>query len=65
LDLDLIYLFFGFVNRSNNITLTLGWNVIPNAGCLPRVRANGSTSFIFPDQYTTLRSASQTYSSQE
>ncbi|CAF2554894.1 unnamed protein product [Rotaria sp. Silwood2] len=41
--------------RSNNVTLTLAWNVIPNAGGLPHIRANGSTSFIFPDQYTTSR----------
>ncbi|CAF1149775.1 unnamed protein product [Didymodactylos carnosus] len=41
--------------RSNNITLILGWNVISNAGSLSHVQANGSTSFIFSDSYTTSR----------
>jgi len=57
--------FFVFVNRSNNVTLTLGWNIIPNAGRLPHIRANGSTSFIFPDQYITSRAASPKSSGQE
>ncbi|UJR28841.1 hypothetical protein I4U23_010065 [Adineta vaga] len=41
--------------RSNNVTLTLAWNTISNAGRLLHTRANGSTSFIFPDQYVTSR----------
>ena len=36
-----------------NVTLTLSWNVIPNAGNLPRVVAGGSHSFKFPSEYTT------------
>jgi len=44
--------------RSNNVTLVLGWNIISNAGRLRHVRANGSTSFIFPDEYTSSRTAS-------
>ncbi|CAF1114197.1 unnamed protein product [Adineta steineri] len=44
--------------RSNNVTLSLAWNIIPNAGRLLHVPANGSTSFIFSDQYTTSRAAS-------
>lgn len=37
---------------NDNVTLTLGWNVIPNAGSLPRVRGVGSKVLQFPDQYT-------------
>ncbi|CAF1616122.1 unnamed protein product [Adineta ricciae] len=44
--------------RSNNVTLSLNWNIISNAGRLMHVRANGSTSFVFPDQYITSRTAS-------
>ncbi|UJR20756.1 hypothetical protein I4U23_023874 [Adineta vaga] len=51
--------------RSNNVTLSLNWNIISNAGRLLHIRANGSTSFIFPAQYTTSRSASARSSSQE
>jgi len=51
--------------RSNNVTLSLGWNIISNAGRLPHIRANGSTSFVFPDQYTTTRSANPRSSGQE
>ena len=36
-----------------NVTLTLSWNVIPNAGNLPRVTSSGSHSFKFPAEYTT------------
>lgn len=57
---------FRCLPRSNNVTLTLGWNVIANAGRLPHIRADGSESFIFPDQYTTAsRSASPRTSGQE
>merc|ERR1711978_784413 len=38
-----------------NVTLTLSWNVIPNAGNLPRISATGSHSFPFPTEYTTAR----------
>ncbi|KAG8235679.1 hypothetical protein J437_LFUL015737 [Ladona fulva] len=38
-----------------NITLTLAWNMIPNAGLLPNIFAHGSHSFHFPSEYTTSR----------
>ncbi|XP_034230202.1 signal peptidase complex subunit 3 [Thrips palmi] len=38
-----------------NVTLTLSWNIIPNAGLLPNVGAIGSHSFAFPAEYTTAR----------
>ncbi|XP_072024564.1 signal peptidase complex subunit 3-like [Amphiura filiformis] len=50
------YTFFDNGNglRGNkNITLTLSWNVVPNAGMLPMVYGDGSTMFGFPDEYTT------------
>jgi len=34
-----------------NVTLTLSWNIIPNAGLLPNVFAIGEHSFKFPDTY--------------
>ncbi|XKL64643.1 hypothetical protein PGB90_004729 [Kerria lacca] len=37
---------------NKNITLTLSWNIIPNAGCLSHVNAVGQHSFSFPDEYT-------------
>ncbi|XP_013783550.1 signal peptidase complex subunit 3-like [Limulus polyphemus] len=40
---------------NKNITLTLSWNVIPNAGSLPNVFGTGSHSFSFPAEYTTSR----------
>ncbi|KAL6435685.1 signal peptidase complex subunit 3 [Cataglyphis hispanica] len=40
---------------NKNITLTLSWNIIPNAGLLPSVSALGSHTFAFPSEYTTLR----------
>ncbi|CAF0750252.1 unnamed protein product [Adineta steineri] len=51
--------------RSNNVTLTLAWNIISNAGRLIHVRADGAHSFIFPDQYTTSRVANSKTSGQE
>ncbi|XP_071949507.1 signal peptidase complex subunit 3-like [Antedon mediterranea] len=36
----------------DNVTLTLSWNVIPNAGMLPRIFGDGSTSFSLPVQYS-------------
>nr|QBH72899.1 microsomal signal peptidase 23 kd subunit [Nicoletia phytophila] len=38
-----------------NVTLTLSWNIIPNAGLLPNIFATGSHSFNFPAQYTASR----------
>lgn len=43
------------LKNHQNVTLTLSWNVIPNAGSLPRVQAQGSHSFKFPAEYTTSR----------
>ncbi|XP_044748063.1 signal peptidase complex subunit 3 [Coccinella septempunctata] len=40
---------------NKNITLTLSWNIIPNAGFLPNIFAQGSHSFKFPVEYTTSR----------
>ncbi|XP_061628598.1 signal peptidase complex subunit 3-like [Phyllopteryx taeniolatus] len=50
------YFFFddGDGLRGNqNITLTLSWNVIPNAGGLPLVAGSGYVSLPFPEQYDT------------
>merc|ERR1712141_335516 len=38
-----------------NVSLTLSWNVIPNAGNLPRISATGSHSFPFPTEYMATR----------
>uniref|UniRef100_A0A224XYX8 Signal peptidase complex subunit 3 n=1 Tax=Panstrongylus lignarius TaxID=156445 RepID=A0A224XYX8_9HEMI len=38
-----------------NVTLTLSWNIIPNAGLLPSLVANGRHSFTFPSEYTIAR----------
>ena len=38
-----------------NVTMTLSWNIIPNAGNLPRIKSHGRHSFSFPDSYTTSR----------
>ncbi|CAG5075109.1 hypothetical protein G9C98_000906 [Cotesia typhae] len=38
---------------NKNVTLTLSWNIIPNAGLLPSVNAFGSHTFAFPPEYTT------------
>ena len=45
---------FPFRNNKN-ITLTLSWNVIPNAGALPKILGSGNHQFEFPDEYTTSR----------
>ncbi|XP_077461275.1 signal peptidase complex subunit 3 [Stigmatopora argus] len=53
------YFFFDDGNglRANkNITLTLSWNVIPNAGILPLVVGNGGISLPFPDKYESPKS---------
>ncbi|XP_055319767.1 signal peptidase complex subunit 3 [Sitodiplosis mosellana] len=34
-----------------NVTLTLSWNIVPNAGLLPSIVGTGSHSFKFPDTY--------------
>ncbi|XP_023716934.1 signal peptidase complex subunit 3 isoform X1 [Cryptotermes secundus] len=38
-----------------NVTLTLSWNIIPNAGLLPNIFALGQHAFHFPPEYTTSR----------
>ncbi|ENN79112.1 signal peptidase complex subunit 3 isoform X1 [Dendroctonus ponderosae] len=38
---------------NKNITLTLSWNIIPNAGLLPNIYASGMHSFKFPVEYTS------------
>ncbi|XP_072170863.1 signal peptidase complex subunit 3-like [Diadema setosum] len=39
--------------RSNqNVTLTLSWNIIPNAGLLPRIAGDGNNMFAFPSEYS-------------
>ncbi|XP_016097949.1 signal peptidase complex subunit 3-like isoform X3 [Sinocyclocheilus grahami] len=53
------YFFFDDGNglRSNkNITLTLSWNVVPNAGILPLVMGSGHKSLAFPESYETAKS---------
>ena len=43
--------------RANkNITLTLSWNVVPNAGILPLVMGSGHMSVPFPESYETTKS---------
>ena len=34
-----------------NVTLTLSWNIVPNAGLLPNIFGIGEHSFKFPDTY--------------
>ncbi|KAI0216800.1 Signal peptidase complex subunit 3 [Lamellibrachia satsuma] len=53
------YYFFDDGNglRSNkNVTLSLAWNVIPNAGTLPKVNGDGGYTFEFPTEYSSSRS---------
>uniref|UniRef100_A0A8C1WKN0 Signal peptidase complex subunit 3 n=1 Tax=Cyprinus carpio TaxID=7962 RepID=A0A8C1WKN0_CYPCA len=53
------YFFFDDGNglRANkNITLTLSWNVVPNAGILPLVMGSGHKSLAFPETYETAKS---------
>ncbi|KAL0273221.1 UNVERIFIED_CONTAM: hypothetical protein PYX00_005951 [Menopon gallinae] len=40
---------------NKNVTLTLSWNIIPNAGPLPNILALGHHSFKFPVEYTASR----------
>lgn len=41
---------FCFRNHQN-VTLTLSWNIVPNAGLLPSVFGIGKHSFKFPEMY--------------
>jgi len=36
---------------NKNVTLTLSWNIVPNAGLLPSIYGSGAHSFKFPDTY--------------
>lgn len=47
--------FFSIFRGNPNVTLTLSWNIIPNAGRLPIIQSIGSHSFKFPSEYTTDR----------
>ncbi|CAE1231134.1 SPCS3 [Acanthosepion pharaonis] len=40
---------------NKNVSLALSWNVIPNAGTLPKVAGNGRYEFAFPDDYASSR----------
>ncbi|XP_034044577.1 signal peptidase complex subunit 3-like, partial [Thalassophryne amazonica] len=58
-DMKSKYFFFDDGNglRANkNITLTLSWNVVPNAGILPLVVGTGHISLPFPDTYESAKS---------
>uniref|UniRef100_A0AAY5KP15 Signal peptidase complex subunit 3 n=1 Tax=Esox lucius TaxID=8010 RepID=A0AAY5KP15_ESOLU len=58
-DMKSKYFFFDDGNglRANkNITLTLSWNVVPNAGILPLVMGAGRMSVPFPESYETTKS---------
>ncbi|KFO90154.1 Signal peptidase complex subunit 3, partial [Buceros rhinoceros silvestris] len=58
-DMKTKYLFFDDGNGlkgNRNITLTLSWNVVPNAGILPLVTGSGHVSVPFPDTYETTKS---------
>uniref|UniRef100_A0A8C3A868 Signal peptidase complex subunit 3 n=1 Tax=Cyclopterus lumpus TaxID=8103 RepID=A0A8C3A868_CYCLU len=58
-DMKSKYFFFDDGNglRANkNITLTLSWNVVPNAGVLPLVAGSGQVSLPFPEAYETTKS---------
>ncbi|NWQ75099.1 SPCS3 peptidase, partial [Columbina picui] len=55
-DMKTKYFFFDDGNGlkgNRNITLTLSWNVVPNAGILPLVTGSGHVSVPFPDTYET------------
>ncbi|XP_040454630.1 signal peptidase complex subunit 3 isoform X3 [Falco naumanni] len=58
-DMQAKYLFFDDGNGlkgNRNVTLTLSWNVVPNAGLLPLVTGSGHVSVPFPDTYETTKS---------
>ncbi|NXU49833.1 SPCS3 peptidase, partial [Turnix velox] len=53
-DMKSKYFFFDDGNGlkgNRNVTLTLSWNVVPNAGILPLVTGSGHVSVPFPDTY--------------
>ncbi|KAF7244126.1 Signal peptidase complex subunit 3 [Varanus komodoensis] len=58
-DMKSKYFFFDDGNGlkgNRNVTLTLSWNVVPNAGILPLVTGAGHVSVPFPDTYKTAKS---------
>ncbi|CAM4660433.1 unnamed protein product [Lepidochelys kempii] len=58
-DMKSKYFFFDDGNGlkgNRNVTLTLSWNVVPNAGILPLVAGSGHVSVPFPDTYETAKS---------
>ncbi|XP_037591899.1 signal peptidase complex subunit 3-like [Cebus imitator] len=58
-DMKTKYFFFDDGNGlkgNRNGTLTLSWNVVPNAGILPLVTASGHVSVPFPDTYEITKS---------
>lgn len=58
-DIKAKYYFFddGHGLKGNkNVTLSLAWNVIPNAGSLPYVDSQGSHVVQFPDEYFSQKS---------
>ena len=50
-----VHVFVYFCRGNKNVTLTLSWNVIPNAGTLPKVMGEGSHKFKFPEEYSANR----------
>lgn len=40
---------------NENVTLFLSYNIVPNAGLLPNIIADGSHQFKFPVEYTSSR----------
>ncbi|KAJ1215716.1 hypothetical protein NDU88_003324 [Pleurodeles waltl] len=57
-DIKSKYFFFDDGNGlkgNQNITLTLSWNVVPNAGILPLVSGSGHISVPFPEAYETTK----------
>ncbi|XP_030891074.1 signal peptidase complex subunit 3, partial [Leptonychotes weddellii] len=58
-DMKTKYFFFDDGNGlkgNRNVTLTLSWNVVPNAGILPLVTGSGHVSVPFPDTYEITKS---------
>ncbi|XP_059830282.1 signal peptidase complex subunit 3 [Hemitrygon akajei] len=58
-DMKSKYFFFDDGNGlkgNENITLTLSWNVVPNAGILPLIVGSGHYSVAFPDSYEMTKS---------
>ncbi|KAJ7399984.1 hypothetical protein BTVI_109608 [Pitangus sulphuratus] len=63
-DMKSKYFFFDDGNGlkgNRNITLTLSWNVVPNAGILPLVTGSGRVSVPFPDTYETTKIINQKF----